>query len=182
MQRAVIGAVVSGCGPRMDPGWAGFRGSDPAIVLHRVSDVLAGGTSVLAPAEVLTAVCEEVAPHLALATMVFFKRVAGQSRSLVWAAPGVATSRRLAACEQAWTSAAELVERGTPLAGPGGGDGGHAKTPRGEEVATATFEDVKLGLSALLYVESGRILDGHDRWLLTEILRHMLCSPRGDVR
>jgi hypothetical protein len=175
MQRAVIATVA----PGMDPGWARSCGSDRAVLLHRVSKVLADGASVLAPAEVLTAVSEEVASHLALTTMVFFKRVAGQSRTLVWAAAGVATSRRLAACEQAWTSAAELVEHGALLAEPGGRDGRHPKPPRGEEVATATFEDAKLGLSAMLYVESGRALDGRDRWLLAEILRRMLGSSRG---
>ena len=168
MHRAVMAATTS---PGIEPGWAGFRGIDRAVLLDRGASLLAVGASLLGPAEVLTAVSEAVAPHLALTAVVFFKRVAGQSRTLAWSAPGIPAARRLAAREHAWTRAAELVDH-VALDG--------ASTPRSlrsGETASVSVEDARLGIAVMLYVESRRTLDGHDRWLLQEIVHRMLGTP-----
>ena len=148
--------------------WMGFRAVDRAIVITQVSDVLAAGASSLTPAEVLTAVCEAAAGYLSLGHAVLFKRLAGQSRTLVWSAPGVTAGSRMAAREQAWTSAAGLFEDVAPLAGARG------------QVASATVWDERLGLSAMLYIESTRVLDAQDHRLLEDLLRSMLCLPGED--
>lgn len=168
MRSAVIASTRS---PGIEPGWAGFRGIDRAIVLELVSNVLAEGASTMASAELLAAVSEVAASHLALTTVVLFKRVAGQSRTLAWAAPGVPAARRLAAREHAWTSAAELMDHVLY------DTGSSPRSQRGGDTASVSIEDAKLGLSVMLYVESRRALDGPDRWLLGEILRRMVGMP-----
>ena len=154
-----------GSAPDPTPRWMGFRAVERAIVLARVSDVLAAGASALEPADLLTAVCEAMASHFALTNAVLFKRVAGQARTLVWSAPGVTVAGRMAAREQAWTSAAELVEDGTSLSG------------QRADATCASMSNERLGLSALLYIESARALDSHDRRLVADLLRRMLCLP-----
>jgi len=167
MRSAVMVPAMS---PRIDPGWAGFRGIDRAIVLDRVSSLLAEGASRMGAAEVLTAVSEAAAVHLALTAVVLYKRIAGQARTLGWSAPGVSATRLLAAREQVWSRAAERVdccrlEVATPRSDADG------------DTALLSLEDASLGLSVLLYVESLRTLDRQDRWLLEEIVRRMLGMP-----
>ena len=162
-------SLSPGGGPGSVPGgrlrWMGFRAVDRAIVLTQVSDLLSAGAEALTPAQVLTAVCEAAAECFSLTHAVLFKRLAGQSRTLVWSAPGVSAASRMIAREQGWTSAAELFEDGSPLSGAGG------------QVASATVWDERLGLSAMLYIESTRVLDVQDRRLLEDLLRTMLCLP-----
>ena len=141
-------------------------------MLAHVTDLLFAGASVLEPAEMLTAVCETVAAHLALANVVFWKRLAGQSRTLVWSAPDVPTPSRMFARERAWSSAAQLVDGHAP----------GALWEDGESVASTSVEDERLGLSAMLYVESRQALDRHDHALLEELLRQMLGLPEGEPR
>jgi len=164
------GIIAAGSAPESGPlsrRWGGFREVDQAVVLAHVADLLSAGAATLEPAEVLTVVCEATATHLRLANVVFFKRLAGQSRALAWSAPGVSTASRRIAREQAWSSAARLVEE--RLLAAGGDDDG--------EVASASVWDEDLGLSAMLYVESSRRLDRQDRSLVDELLRRMLCLP-----
>jgi hypothetical protein len=159
--------VAAGVGPESGPlshRWGGLRAADRAVVLAQVSDLLAAGASTLSPVEVLTVVCEVAAKHLSLTNVVFFKRVAGQSRALAWSAPGVSSSSRMAAREQAWSSAAELVDE--RLSRAGGDDA--------DNVASVIWWNDRLGLSAMLYVESRRTLDRLDRALLDDLLRRML--------
>ena len=75
----------------------GLDAVDPSIVLAQVSDLLATGAPTLAPADLLTAVCQAAAGHLSLTNVVLFKRLAGQSRTLAWSAPGVAARSRMIA-------------------------------------------------------------------------------------
>jgi len=164
------GNVAAASGPESGPSslrFRGFRAVDRSVVLAQVSDLLAAGASRLTPAEVLTVVCEAAATHLSLVNVVFFKRLAGQSRVLSWSAPGVSTASRMIAREQTWSRAAELVEDGLPSAGRD--DSGL--------VVCASLWDEALALSALLRVESLRTLDRHDRALVDELLRQMLCLP-----
>jgi hypothetical protein len=122
----------------------------------------------LAPAELLTLVCEAAASHLSLLNVVFFKRVAGQTRVLGWSAPGASTASRLGARERVWSSVAAAMD-----------DAGAAGWPRiegdeeGRTATTSVYND-RLGLSALLHVESQRRLDDGDVALLDEVLRHLL--------
>src|SRR5690348_12538511 len=90
--------------------WPGFRGVDRMILRTLVSGLLADAATQLTPAEMFSAVCETMVPHLALTSAGFFKRIAGQSRTLVWSADGVPEANRLAARERAWTSAAALLD------------------------------------------------------------------------
>jgi len=60
-------------------------------------------------------------------------------------------------------SAADLLARGSPLDG---------------EAAVASLCDKRLGLRAMLYVDSRRRLDDRDRDLLREVLRQMVGLPR----
>jgi hypothetical protein len=132
-------------------------------VLAQVSDLLSAGAPGLSPAALLTAVCEAAAAHLSLIHVVFFKRLAGQSRTLVWSASGVAAWSRMAAREQAWKMAAAFVdERPMPA------------REHDSKVASVAIAEERLGLSAMLYVESLRRLDDHDQRLLDELLRRML--------
>ena len=163
MRVGIVAAGAPESGP-VSQRWGGLRGVDRAVVLAHFSDLLEAGAATLAPAEVLTVVCEGSAKHLSLTNVVFFKRVAGQSRALAWSAPDVSTASRMAAREQAWSSAAQLVEERLLLAG--GDDAG--------QVASAVFWDDQLGLSAMLYVESLRRLDRHDRAFVDELLRQMI--------
>src|SRR5690242_16257466 len=80
------------------------------------------------------------------ANVVLFKRLAGQSRTLVWSAPNVPAPSRMFARERAWSSAAQLAEGSA--SGVTGDDG--------DKVARASVEDERLGLSATLYVEYRR--------------------------
>jgi hypothetical protein len=143
-----------------------LRAVDQSIVLAHVSDLLAAGAPTLAPADLLTAVCQAAAGHLSLTNVVLFKRLAGQSRTLAWSAPGVAAWSRMIAREQAWKRAAAFLdERRRPT------------RERDGEAAVASVWDERLGLSALLYAESRRRLDEHDHRLLEELLRRMLVLP-----
>jgi hypothetical protein len=148
-----------------EPDWAGYRGIDRAYVLSRISDLFADVAPTLTAAERLTAVSETLAPHLAVATVVFFSRRAEQIRSLAWCAPSTGATEALAARERVWRLAADLVEYGARLVEPGGG-----------KVASASIEDPGRKLSGILYVESRRTLDGQDRWLVDETLRRMVLS------
>jgi hypothetical protein len=143
------------------PSWLGFRNVDRAIVLAHVADVLEAVASSPA-AEVLAAMCEVTAGHLGLANVVWFRRVAGQSRALVWSARGASTASRLAARERAWSSAATLFEEGPVL------DDEHAR------IVSVAIQEERLGLSALLHAESTRDLDRHDRELVEELLRRLM--------
>ena len=138
------GIVATGglyCSPRSQPRWGGFRAIDGAVVLAHVSDLLDAGAPTLEPAEVLTIACEAMVSHLSPLNVVLFKRLAGQSRALVWSAPGVSTASRMVAREQAWSGAAQLVE------GQVVSSGGDAGT-----VVSVSVGDAQLGLSAMLYV------------------------------
>lgn len=126
-------------------------------------------TSRLAPVQTLAIVGQALAHSLALTNVVFFKRVGGQCRSLAWSEPTVTTAQRLAAREQAWQLAAELVECGMPVVGP-----------HGASVASAAVEDVVLSVSGVLYVESARPLRDEDRWLVDQVLRLLLGVPAND--
>ena len=126
--------------PRSQPRWGGFRAIDGAVVLAHVSDLLDAGAPTLEPAEVLTIACEAMVSHLSPLNVVLFKRLAGQSRALVWSAPGVSTASRMVAREQAWSGAAQLVE------GQVVSSGGDAGT-----VVSVSVGDAQLGLSAMLY-------------------------------
>lgn len=164
------GIVVTG-GPESGPPsqrWRGYRAVDRGVVLAQIADVLSAGDSLLEPAAVLTLVCEAMATHLSLTNVVFFKRLAGQSRALGWSAPGVSTASRMAAREQAWSGAAQLVDDRLL---------GSADT---DQVANASVWNEQLGLSALLHVESLRRLDRHDRAFVDEVLCRMLSLPDDD--
>jgi hypothetical protein len=139
----------------------GFRTVDRAIVLAHVADVLEAVVS-MPPAEVLAAVCEATADHLGLANVVWFRRVAGQSRAIVWSARGTSGASRLTARERAWTSAATLLEEGA------------VREDERVRVATVAIQDERLGLSGLLHAESTRDLDRHDRELVAELLRRLM--------
>jgi hypothetical protein len=144
--------------------WMGFRALESAVVLAQVSELLAAVAHELTPSEVLTAVCEAMARPVSLTNAVLFKRLAGQSRTLAWSAPDVDAASRATAREQAWTSAAALLDGQAPA----GGDAA---------AASVSVIDEHLGLSAMLYVESRRALDAEDRELLGELLRQMVCLP-----
>jgi hypothetical protein len=156
-----------GAAGRSSPRGLVLRAKDRALVLSKVSHLLSSGVHALAPARMLAAVCEAVAVHFSMIDAVLFKSVAGQSRTLVWSAPGVAAATRMGALENAWVSAADLIDDAPPRR-------------EGVRTASASVSDDRLGLSALLYVESFRPLDGHDRGLLEDLLRHMLCLPALD--
>lgn len=159
------GSIATPSGPESGPlsqRWRVYRAVDQSIVLAVVSDLLAAGVSTLAPAEVLTMVCEAAKKYLSLTQAVFFRRVAGQSRTLAWSAPGVSPARLLAARENAWKAAADLVETGM------------APSDGGVNAARVFVHDDALGLSATLYVESRRPLAARDRALLGDLLRRML--------
>ena len=148
------------------PRRSGLHAIDQSVVLAQVSDLLATGAPTLAPADLLTAVCQAAAAHLSLTNVVLFKRLAGQSRTLAWSAPGVPAWSRMMAREQVWKRAAALLdERRRPAHEPDG------------EAAVVSVWDERLGLSALLYAESRRSLDHHDHRLLEELLRRMLVLP-----
>jgi hypothetical protein len=176
------------------PRRSGLHAVGQSIVLAQVSDLLATGAPTLAPADLLTAVCQAAAGHLSLTNVVLFKRLAGQSRTLAWSAPGVAAWSRMIAREQAWKRAAALLDDGGSAPKPplrAVDDGGSAPKPplravderrlpdrdREDEVAVASVWDERLGLSALLYAESRRRLDHPDQRLLEELLRRMLVLP-----
>ncbi len=120
---------------------------------------------VLMPAQLLAAVCERAAPHLALRNAVHWKRLAGQSRTVLWSERGATAASRRLACERAWTSAADFLEYGAPRASDG-------------DTATSCVHDARLGLWAILHVESYRRLGVGDRLLLDELLRQMLIWHR----
>ena len=115
----------------------------------------------------LTCICGAMATHLSLSNVVFWKRIAGQSRTLVWSARNDGASPMLAR-ERAWTRAAELVEHGALRAADG-------------ETVIVSCRDDRLGLWALLYVEPHRRLDDQDCELVQELLRQMLDSPHSDA-
>ena len=139
-----------------------------AVLLARVSRLL-DDASGLRPAEVLAIVCEATSAYLSLANVVFFERVAGRSRTLVWSAPYATTPSRMVAREQAWTCASRLLEGCPPFAGR------YDDT----QLASASIVDDRLGLSAMLYVESLRKLDVDDRALLDALLGRLVGAPRG---
>src|SRR5277367_2268126 len=150
------------------PAWTGFAGVERAVVRALVAELLTDGAATkLSPSAMFTAVCEVMVSHLSLTRAGFVKRVAGQSRSFVWSAPGPGSAARIPAKAHAWTSAAELLEAASRLEEEG-------------EIASATVADDRLGLAALLYVESRRTLDSGDRALLENVLRRMLCLPSLD--
>jgi hypothetical protein len=122
----------------------------------------------LAPAEVLNLVCEAAASHLSLVNVVFFKRIAGQTRVLGWSAPGASTASRLGARERVWSSVAAAMDEESAA--------GRLRIEGDEDGKTATSSvwNDRLGLSALLHVESHRRLDDGDVALLDEVLRHLL--------
>jgi hypothetical protein len=144
--------------------WMGFRSVDRAIVLAHVADVLEGGArcASISPAEVLAAVCEATAAHLGLVNVVWFRRVAGQSRTIVWSARGTAAASRLTARERAWTAAATLFEEGAVL------------EEERARIVNVAIQDERLGLSALFHAESTRDLDRLDRELVAELLRRLM--------
>jgi hypothetical protein len=147
------------------PAWSGLAGIERAVVRTLVAELLAEGAATrLSPAAMFTAVCEVMVNHFSLTSAGFVKRVAGQSRSFVWSAPGVTSPGRVSVGEHAWTSAAELLETASRLEEEG-------------EIASATVADDRLGLAALFYIESRRTLDGGDRALLENVLHRMLCLP-----
>jgi hypothetical protein len=146
------------------------RGIERAAVLQKATEVI-DCTSALPPAAVLAVVSEALAHHLGLTCVVLFKRAAGQSRSIAWSAADVPAARRLAAREHAWTTAAALVDHGMPVIGPSGPD-----------VASVAVEDVELGVSGMMYVESTRALGEGDRWLLEEVLRRLLATYTNGLR
>jgi hypothetical protein len=169
-EQIVAAAGIPESGP-LSQRWAFLRAVDGALVLTQVTDLLsAGEAAMLEPAAMLTIVCEAAARHLRLANVVFFRRLAGQSRVLTWSAPGVSTASRMMAREQVWSSAATLVEDRFARAG---GDGAG-------QIASASVWDEDLGLSAMLYVESLRVLDHNDRALLDQLLRRMLDLRQDD--
>lgn len=167
--RAEVGDDLSVPGSALGgPAWRGFRAVDRAIALAHVSDVLDAADAGLDPADVLAAVCEVVAPHLRLAHAVLFKRVAGQSRAIAWSPPDAPASSRTEARDRAWTRAASFLETGA------------ANDEALGAGMTVSLRDARLGLSAVLYVESHRALDegdDGDRGLLEELLRRMLALP-----
>jgi hypothetical protein len=150
------------------PAWTGFPGIERAVVRTLVAELLADGAATrLSPSAMFTAVCEVMVSHFSLTSAGFVKRVAGQSRSFLWSAAGtggVGSAARIPAKAHSWTTAAELLEAASHLEEEG-------------EIASATVADDRLGLAALLYVESRRTLDGGDRALLDNVLRRMLCLP-----
>ena len=146
--------------------WTGFLGVERAIVRTLVSELLDDRSAALSPAEMFTAVCEVMESHLSLTSASFFKRIAGQSRTLEWSAPGVPAASRMAAREHAWKSAATVLD-GSPL-------------QVDNEAASVAVADERLGLSAQLYVESCRALDDSDRALIEEVLRRMVCLPSAE--
>lgn len=150
-----------------EPRWAPYPGVERAIVRTLVSEVLADRTLTLSPADMFAAVCEVMVGHMCLTSASFFKRIAGQSHTLAWSAPGVAAPTRTAAREDAWTSGSPLLD-GSSL-------------HENDAVASAAVSDEALGLSALLYVESCRALDESDRALLEDVLRHLVCQPRTEA-
>jgi hypothetical protein len=146
---------------------SGLRAADRAAVLMHVTSLMDALGAQLAPAELLTFVCEMASSHLSLLNVVFFKRVAGQSRVLAWSAPGASTASRLRARERVWSSVAAALDEAVPS----------LPAPEGDEedtVVTVSIGNGRLGLSALLQVESLRRLDENDRVLIEEVLRRLL--------
>jgi hypothetical protein len=163
------GTIAAASGPESGPlsqRYRMCRAVDRSVVVALVSDLLSAGASTLAPAELLTVVCEAAKETLSLTHAVFFKRLAGQSRSLAWSTRGVPAASLMAAREEAWSTAAELVE------------GGWAPPEGAADAARVFVRDDDLGLSATLYVESRRPLDRRDRALLADLLRRMLGLPQ----
>ena len=148
--------------------WSGLRAADRAAVRMHVANLIDALGHRLAPAEVLTLVCEAAASHLSLVNVVFFKRVAGQSRVLGWSAPGASTASRLGARERVWSNVAAAMD--------GAGAPGWLRFEGDEDGKTTTVSvhSDRLGLSALLYVESHRRLDDGDLALLDDMLRRLL--------
>jgi hypothetical protein len=149
-QRAEIdtlndGAFVRASARRIRPGWEGLRPLDGAILLVRMSNLLAESAPRLTLREVLAVACDMMASHLQLTGAVLFQRVAGQSRTFGWSArtsnPGV----------------------------PQGALGSTA-----ERSASVSLANAQLGLFAKLSVESHRRLDASDREFLQEVLRQIL--------
>jgi hypothetical protein len=134
-----------------------------AVLLARVSRLL-DDAAALRPAEVLAIVCEATSAFFSLANVVFFERLAGRSRTVVWSAPFATTPSRMIAREQAWTSAALLLEGCPPAA---------AEDDAGNIASTSIVND-RLGLSAMLHVESLRRLDADDRALLGSLLERIV--------
>ncbi len=165
------GNVAPATGPESGPlsqRWRVNRAVDQSLVLALVTDLLAASVSTPAPAEALAMVCEASRRFFSLTQAVFFRRVAGQSRTVAWSTPGVSAARLLAARENAWKGAADLLESGT------------LPSERGVNAARVFVHDDALGLSATLYVESRRPLDARDCALLGDVLRRMLGLPRDD--
>jgi hypothetical protein len=159
--------------PHRGGSWQDAPRVDAQVLLGEASELIEG-TSTWPPAAALAAVSEPLARHLGLTSVVLFKRAAGQSRSLAWSAPNVPAARRLAAREQAWTAAAELLDHGAPLVGSLGAELA--------SVASVAVEDIVLGLSGMMYVESTRVLDSDDRWLVEQVLRMLVGVPTRDAR
>lgn len=142
--------------------WAGFRAVDRAVVLAHASDLLDVVGASLTAAEALGLICEIVSRHLSLVHAVLVERMAGQSRAVVWSARDAGTPGRMLARERAWTAAAAALDGEDPLV---------EESPCRLRVA---MRDARLGLFAMLYVESNRELDGEDERLLGDLLRRML--------
>jgi hypothetical protein len=92
--------------------------------------------------------------------------VAGQSRTVLWRAGDAATTGSAPASGERG-SATEPCACAPPRDGHG-------------ETAVAFYCDEPLGLQAMLYVESRRQLDDHDRKLVDALLRQMVGAPCRD--
>jgi len=141
--------------------WALFGAVDRAIVLMQVANVLEVAAPSLTPVQVLAAVCETSARYLSLRRVVLWSRVAGRSRTLCWDDPHTAAQVR----RQSSTSVPEQPADDAPA-------------PEGPVVAS--FSDARLGVLAMLYVQSARVLDEQDRVLLGEVLRRLM-GPSGSA-
>ena len=136
-----------------------------AVLRTRVEALTAGSAATtLPPSAMFSAVCEVLVSCFSLTSAGLVKRVAGQSRSFAWNAPGAVSPTVVPAKAQAWASSEELLEAASHLEAEG-------------RIASAIVADDRLGLKALFYVESRRTLDDCDRALLDNVLRRMLCLP-----
>src|ERR1700679_2494053 len=88
--------------------WTGFARVERAVVRTLAAELFADGATKLSPSAMFTAVCEVMFSYFSLTRAGFVKRVAGQSRSFEWNAPGATATARIPAKARAWTSAAEL--------------------------------------------------------------------------
>ena len=80
----------------IESGLVGRRAAERSALLARVSGLLGAEAFKLSPVEMLTCICGAMATHLSLSNVVFWKRVAGQSRTLVWSAHNDGRSPMLA--------------------------------------------------------------------------------------